>query len=62
MVFGFIIGIIKLTLELFQNDLTGILHEFATINFLYFCILLFLFSVALMIIVSLLTPNPTKYR
>ncbi len=58
MVVGFIIGIIKLTLELFQNDLTGVLHQFATIYFLYFCIYLFLFSIVLMIIVSLLTPKP----
>jgi SSS family solute:Na+ symporter len=60
MVVGFILGMIKLTLELFQNDLTGILHSFATINFLYFCILLFLFSIALMVIVSLLTPKPDE--
>lgn len=60
MVVGFIIGIIKLTLELFQNDLTGALHDFATINFLYFCIYLFLFSVVLMVVVSLLTPKPDE--
>ncbi len=60
MIVGFIIGIIKLTLELFQGDLTGILHDFATINFLYFCIYLFLFSIALMVIVSLLTPKPSE--
>jgi SSS family solute:Na+ symporter len=60
MVAGFVIGIIKLTLELFQTDLTGILHDFATINFLYFCIYLFLFSVAIMVIVSLLTPKPNE--
>jgi SSS family solute:Na+ symporter len=59
MVAGFIIGIIKLTLELFQNDLTGVLHDFATINFLYFCIYLFLFSVVWMIVVSLFTPKPS---
>ncbi len=58
MVAGFIIGMIKLTTELFQNDLTGVLHQFATINFLYFCIYLFLFSIALMVIVSLFTPKP----
>jgi SSS family solute:Na+ symporter len=58
MVVGFIIGIIKLSLELFQNDLTGVLHQFATINLLYFCIYLFLFSIVLMIIVSMLTPKP----
>jgi len=60
MVVGFVIGIIKLTLELFQNDLTGALHYFATINFLYFCIFLFLFSIALMVIVSILTPKPNE--
>ena len=58
MIAGFAIGMIKLTAELFQNDLTGVLHEFATINFLYFCIYLFLFSIALMVTVSLLTPKP----
>jgi len=60
MVVGFIIGIIKLTLELFQTDLTGVLHDFATINFLYFCIYLFLFSIAVMVIVSMLTPKPSE--
>jgi SSS family solute:Na+ symporter len=58
MVSGFILGIVKLTLELFQSELTGVLHTFATLNFLYFCIYLFLFSVAVMVIVSLLTPKP----
>lgn len=58
MVVGFIIGLVKLGLELFQNDLTGILHDFATINFLYFCIYLFLFSIILMVVVSLMTPKP----
>ncbi len=60
MVIGFIIGIIKLTLELFQTNLSGVLLDFATINFLYFCIYLFLFSIAIMVIVSLLTPKPNE--
>jgi SSS family solute:Na+ symporter len=60
MVVGFIIGIIKLTLELFQNNLTGVLHDFATINFLYFCICLFLVSIVVMVVVSLLTPKPAE--
>lgn len=58
MIVGFIVGLIKMTLELFQNDLTGALHAFATTNFLYFCIWLFLFSIAVMVVVSLLTPKP----
>ena len=60
MVLGFIIGIIKLSLELFQKNLSGILLDFATINFLYFCIYLFLFSVIVMVVVSLLTPKPSE--
>lgn len=60
MVAGFIVGLIKLTLQLLQNELPAgsIFHQFATINFLYFCIYLFLFSIAIMVIVSLLTPKP----
>ncbi|MES1217920.1 MAG: sodium:solute symporter [Bacteroidota bacterium] len=58
MIVGFGVGLVKLTLELFQNNLTGLLHDFATINFLYFCIYLFLFSIVVMITVSLLTKKP----
>lgn len=60
MVVGIILGVLKLTLELFQANLSGILHDFATINFLYFCIYLFLFSIVLMVIVSLFTPKPNE--
>lgn len=59
MVAGFIVGLIKLTLELFKGDLSGILYDFATINFLYFCIYLFLFSIVVMVVVSLLSPKPS---
>lgn len=62
LVAGFIVGLTKLTLELFKGSLSGPLHTFATINFLYFCIYLFLFSIAVMVIVSLVTarPDPAK--
>ena len=62
MVIGFILGILKLTLQMFQKDLPadGLLHSFATINFLYFCIYLFLFSIAVMVVVSLMTPKPNE--
>jgi solute:Na+ symporter, SSS family len=62
MVAGFIVGIVKLTLELFQNDLSGALYDFATINFLYFCIYLFLFSIVIMVTVSLLTQKPSEQQ
>jgi SSS family solute:Na+ symporter len=60
MVVGFIIGVIKLTLELFQTSLSGVLYDFATINFLYFCIYLFLISIVIMVVVSLVTPKPSE--
>jgi len=45
---------------LFKADLSGVLYDFATINFLYFCIYLFLFSIGIMVVVSLLTPKPDE--
>lgn len=62
MVVGFIIGVAKLTMQLFADKLPegGVLYQFATMNFLYFCIYLFLFSATWMVIVSLLTPKPTE--
>lgn len=60
MVTGFIIGIARIVLELNKHHLSGILYTFATVNFLYFCISLFLFSIALMVIVSLFTEKPSE--
>ena len=59
MVIGFIIGLLRIFLELVRSHLSGILYSFATINFLYFCILLFLFSIGVMVVVSLLTEKPS---
>jgi solute:Na+ symporter, SSS family len=61
MVVGFIIGISKLVFELMKNSIgSGILYDFATMNFLYFCIALFVFSVVLMIVISLTSPAPDE--
>jgi len=60
MIIGFILGLIKLALELFQKNLSCVLYDFATINFLYFCIYLFLFSIVIMVTVSLITPKPSE--
>jgi len=60
MVVGFIIGILKLIFELMKGQLSGVLYDFATMNFLYFCIALFLFSVVLMIVVSLASEKPDE--
>ena len=59
MVVGFVIGILRIVLELNKHHLGGLLYSFATVNFLYFCILLFLFSICLMIIISLLSERPS---
>ena len=60
MVVGFAIGMLRIGLELMKGSLTGILYEFATINFLYFCIFLFVFSISLLIIVSLMGEKPSE--
>jgi SSS family solute:Na+ symporter len=62
MVIGFILGMAKLTLQIFQNELTpgSFWYSFATMNFLYFCIYLFVFSIAVLVIVSMATPAPTE--
>jgi SSS family solute:Na+ symporter len=60
LVVGFVIGMLRIALELSKDSLSGFLYEFATLNFLYFCIALFVFSVVLMITVSLLTEPPKE--
>ncbi|OQP54657.1 Na+/glucose cotransporter [Niastella yeongjuensis] len=61
MVAGFIIGILKLVFELMKAQLgPGLLYDFATMNFLYFCIALFVFSVVLMVAISLASPAPDE--
>ena len=59
MVVGFVIGLIRIVLELSKDSLSGFAYQFATLNFLYFAILLFLFSIVVMVVVSLLTPRPS---
>jgi len=60
MAIGFIIGMLRIALELLKHHLGGILYAFATLNFLYFCIFLFLFSIILMILVSVFTEKPSE--
>ena len=62
MVVGFIIGLLRIFLELIRSHLSGFLYAFATLNFLYFCIFLFVFSVCLLIVVSLLTAKPSEVQ
>ncbi len=62
MVVGFFIGVLRIVLELTKNHLSGILYTFATVNFLYFCIFLFVFSVALLIVVSISSEKPSEVQ
>jgi len=59
---GFVLGMSRLVAELAQDSLTGLLHTWATINFLHFCVLLFVICVVICITVSLLTPKPDAAR
>jgi len=60
LVTGFILGMIKLTLETVAKGADGFWGAVADFNFLYFAPLLFAFSVILMIVVSLLTKAPSE--
>jgi solute:Na+ symporter, SSS family len=60
LVVGFFIGMLRIFLELKKESLSGFLYEFANVNFLYFCIALFIFSILLLIAVSLATEKPSE--
>ena len=57
---GLAVAAIRLVLEIFQRALPpgSLLHGFATLNFLTFAVWFFLFSIAITVVVSLLTPAP----
>jgi len=57
---GLIIGVFRLVLEIQKDSIDGIVLEFASINFLHFAALLFLFVSILMIVISFVTPKDDK--
>ena len=59
---GFSVGLLRLILEINKDSLSGFWFALADLNFLYFAIFSFLSCTALMIIVSLFTPqqNPKQ--
>ena len=59
MIGGFGIGMPRLVAELNKEHLSGWLYTFASINFLYFCVYLFLVCIAAMVAVSLFTRAPS---
>lgn len=59
---GFLLGMSRLVLELNKEKLSGFLHTWATMNFLHFCILLFVICLVICIAVSLATEKPEQKR
>ena len=54
---GFVLGMARLVAEIGKDGLGGWLYAYADINFLHFAILLFVICVAVLIVVSLATPE-----
>ena len=59
---GFVLGIGRLVLEMNKAALDGTLATLASINFLHFAILLFVVSVAVLVLVSAWTAPPDRDR
>ncbi|MEZ4980292.1 MAG: hypothetical protein R2769_01645 [Saprospiraceae bacterium] len=57
---GFALGMSRLIAELYKDDLSGILYQWASINFLHFCVLLFFICVIICLTVSFMTPKPPE--
>jgi SSS family solute:Na+ symporter len=57
---GFIIGMLRLIAELSKSHLSGWLYTFADVNFLYFCVYLFLTCIGLMVVVSMFSKAPEE--
>jgi len=55
---GFVLGMGRLVAEIFKDSLSGFLYTYADVNFLHYAIFLFVFCVAVLVVVSLLTPEP----
>jgi solute:Na+ symporter, SSS family len=57
---GFVLGMLRIFLELNKSSLSGFLYEVANMNFLYFCIVLFVICVIVIIGVSFATEKPSE--
>jgi len=55
---GFVLGMVRLILELNKASLSGVFYWYADINFLHFAVYLFVFCVILMLVVSYITESP----
>ena len=59
---GLAVGLARLVAELNRTSLSGWLETFATMNFLHFAIVLFVASIAILVLVSLWTEAPDRDR
>ena len=59
---GFVLGILRLILELMKDSLSGLLYQYTEINFLHFAFLLFLICTLVLVVVSYLTPQPPSQK
>ena len=62
LVVGFVIGMIRMTLVIFRDSFApeSLVGQFVAINWLHFCVFLFLFSIALIVTVSIFTKAPDE--
>ena len=59
---GFVLGMSRLVAEIVKDSLSGFLYTYADVNFLHYAIFLFVVCVAVLVVVSLLTPEPTDAK
>ncbi|GAA4278089.1 sodium:solute symporter [Aquimarina mytili] len=57
---GLVVASLRITAEIFKDNVSGIIYQFATINFAHMAIFMFVFSIIICVTVSLLT-NPPNY-
>jgi len=61
LVIGFVLGMFRLVLMVFQNNLTegSLLHWILSVNWLHYCIFLFFLTILIIVVISFFTPKPT---
>lgn len=59
---GFVLGVVRLVLEIQKANLDGFLKSVAEVNFLHFAFFLFVICSVVLIVVSLLTPAPDQAK
>ena len=59
---GFVLGMGRLVAEINKDQLSGLLHGYADINFLHFAIFLFVVCSAVLIVVSLTSESPPESK